>query len=274
METTPPQTTSAPGADPVAALRNLTPARVGLGRSGAGLPTAPLLQFELDHARARDAVHATLDWRRLAADLAPEPVVQVRSQAGDRTIYLQRPDLGRCLAAESIAALPAGPFDVVFIIADGLSARAVQTHAAPTLHLIRQALPDWQAAPVILAAQARVALGDDIGVRLGALLAVTLIGERPGLSAPDSLGIYLTWRPAPGRRDHERNCISNVRPPQGLSHQEAAARTVWLLRAARSSGRTGVHLKDESALLPPPGADRVGQGVPWLPEGWKTDERK
>jgi ethanolamine ammonia-lyase small subunit len=233
---------------PLAALRSRTPARVALGHSGAGLPTGPLLDFQLDHARARDAVHATLDVPRLAADLAPAEIMHVASAAGDRTTYLQRPDFGRRLAPQCTGTLPCGPYDVVFILADGLSAGAVQVHAAPTLRQILKVLPDWQVAPLIIATQARVALGDDIGAGVNARLAVMLIGERPGLSAPDSLGVYLTWKPAPGRRDNERNCVSNIRPPQGLSYEEAAARVVWLMRAARRAGHSGVQLKDTSTI--------------------------
>ena len=236
-------------AGPLARLRNRTPARVALGHSGAGLPTAALLDFQLDHARARDAVHEGLDPQRLAADLAPAPCIRVHSQATDRAVYLQRPDLGRRLAAECADALPRDAYDVVFILADGLSARAVQLHAAPTLKLILRALTDWRIAPLVIATQARVALGDDIGSCLGARFAVMLIGERPGLSSPDSLGAYLTLEPRPGRRDHERNCISNIRAPQGLSYEEAAARAVWLLRAARRAGHTGILLKEDSAII-------------------------
>jgi ethanolamine ammonia-lyase small subunit len=237
--------------NPLARLRNRTPARVALGHSGAGLPTCALLDFQLDHARARDAVHESLDVQRLAADLAPSPSLQVHSQAPDRLVYLQRPDLGRRLAPQCADALPRDTYDVVFILADGLSARAVQRHAAPTLKLILRALDDWRIAPLIIATQARVALGDDIGSCLGATLAVMLIGERPGLSSPDSLGAYLTLDPRPGRRDHERNCISNIRAPHGLSYEEAAARAVWLMRAARRAGHTGVLLKEDSAILQP-----------------------
>lgn len=236
--------------NPLARLRNRTPARVALGHSGAGLPTPALLDFQLDHARARDAVHEPLDPQRLAAQLAPAQSLCVHSQAADRTVYLQRPDLGRKLAAQCAASLPRDAYDVVFILADGLSARAVQVHAAPTLRLILRALDGWRVAPLIIATQARVALGDDIGGHLGAKLAVMLIGERPGLSSADSLGAYFTFDPRPGRRDHERNCISNIRPPQGLSYEEAAARAVWLLRAARRVGRTGVLLKEDSAIIP------------------------
>lgn len=235
----------------LAGLRYRTAARVALGHCGAGLPTAALLDFQLDHARARDAVHEALDPRRLAAQLAPARSILVHSQAADRTVYLQRPDLGRRLAAECIASLPRDTCDVVFILADGLCARAVQAHAPPTLELIRRALDDWRIAPPIIATQARVALGDDIGQCLGARFAVMLIGERPGLSSADSLGLYLTFEPRPGRRDHERNCISNIRPPQGLSYQEAAARAVWLLRAARRAGHTGVLLKEDAAIIQP-----------------------
>lgn len=208
-----------------------------------------MLQFQLDHARARDAVHESLDLQRLTADLEPLSVIEVHSQAPDRATYLQRPDLGRRLAPQCADALPRGPFDVAFILSDGLSARAVQRHAQPTLRGILRALTGWRIAPVIVATQARVALGDDIGLHLNAAFAVVLIGERPGLSAPDSLGVYLTGHPAPGRRDHERNCISNIRPPQGLAYEEAAARVVWLLHAARRVGHTGVRLKEDSAII-------------------------
>jgi ethanolamine ammonia-lyase small subunit len=224
---------------------------VALGHSGTGLPTAALLEFQLDYARARDAVHECLDLQDLAAQLTGTELIRVHSQAPDRTTYLQRPDLGRRLAPECENALPPGPYDVAFILGDGLSARALQLHAAPTLQLILRALTGWRVAPVIIATQARVALGDDIGSRLDAAFSVLLIGERPGLSAPYSLGAYLTWKPAPGRRDHERNCVSNIRPPQGLAYEEAAARVVWLLHAARRMGRSGFLLKDDSAILLP-----------------------
>jgi ethanolamine ammonia-lyase small subunit len=236
---------------PLARLRDRTPARVALGHCGAGIPTSALLDFQLDHARARDAVHESLDLQRLAADLETSPVIRVHSQAPDRITYLQRPDLGRRLAPECYDALPMGPYDVAFVLGDGLSARAVQRHAPSTLRAILRSLGEWRVAPVILATQARVALGDDIGARLNAAFSVMLIGERPGLSAPDSLGAYLTWKPKPGRRDHERNCISNIRPPQGLAYEEAAARVVWLLHAARRLGHSGFQLKDDSAIIPP-----------------------
>jgi ethanolamine ammonia-lyase small subunit len=243
--------------NPLTRLRNMTPARVALGHAGAGLPTAALLEFQLDHARARDAVHEALDPQRLAADLAPAQVIRTHSLAPDRNTYLRRPDLGRRLAPECADALRGGPYDAVFILADGLSAHAVQVHAAPTLKLILRELPDWRVAPVIIATQARVALGDDVGAHLNAALSVVLIGERPGLSAPHSLGAYLTWKPTTGRSDHERNCISNIRPPQGLAYQEAASRIVWLMRAARRAGLSGVQLKDASAIVMHPSAALV-----------------
>jgi ethanolamine ammonia-lyase small subunit len=236
---------------PLARLRDRTPARVALGHCGAGLPTHALLDFQLDHARARDAVHESLDVQRLTADLEAADVIRVRSQAPDRVTYLQRPDLGRRLAAECNAALPTGPYDVAFILGDGLSARAVERHAVKTLRVVVRSLTNWRIAPVIIATQARVALGDDIGGRLNAALSVVFIGERPGLSAPESLGAYITWNPKLGRRDHERNCVSNIRPPQGLSYEEGASRIIWLLHAARRSGRTGVLLKEDSTIIQP-----------------------
>ncbi len=169
---------------PLASLRNRTPARVALGHSGAGLPTAALLDFQLDYARARDAVHETLDVQQLTADLARAEVRSVFSAAPDRRSYLQRPDLGRSLAPQSAGTLPTGPYDAVFILADGLSARAVQAHAAPTLREILKVLPDWQIAPLIIATQARVALGDAIGARVNAALSIMLIGERPSKCTP------------------------------------------------------------------------------------------
>ncbi len=231
--------------DPLARLRAMTSARVALGRSGAGLPTAPLLAFQRDHALARDAVHATFEPTRVAADLERWPVITVASQAGDRANYLRRPDLGRRLEAESAARLAPGEWDLAIVIGDGLSAPAVHAHAAPIASRLIERLPDWRMAPIVLATLARVALGDEIGARLGARMVVVLIGERPGLSAADSLGAYLTWAPAVGRQDSERNCVSNVRPPQGLGYDVAADTLAWLIRAAGRLGLTGVGLKDE-----------------------------
>jgi ethanolamine ammonia-lyase small subunit len=175
--------------------------------------------------------------------------VIVHSRAPDRQTYLQRPDLGRQLLEGQATRLTSGPYEVAFVLADGLSAPAVHAHAVPLLQALFPKLPDWNIAPVVIACQARVALGDEIGALLGANLVAVLIGERPGLSAPDSLGTYLTWHPRQGRQDSERNCISNIRPPTGLTYDQAASRLAWLLSAARRQKLTGVGLKDASATV-------------------------
>lgn len=232
-----------------AALRAHTPARLALGRAGAALPTGPLLEFGLAHARARDAVHHPLDAARLQADLSRAGYASaiVRSAAPDRATYLARPDLGRRLReGESLS----GEAEVVVAIEDGLSALAVQAHATPLLAALRIVNGQrWGQPAVVIALQGRVALGDEIGERMKARLVVVMIGERPGLSSPDSLGIYLTHAPRVGRTDAERNCISNVRP-EGLGYAEAARKLDWLAAAALARGMSGVALKDESALLP------------------------
>lgn len=230
-----------------AALRQLTPARIGLGRAGDALTTRDQLELRLAHARARDAVHAALDVPALRSALADGgPVLTAASAAGDRARYLQRPDLGRTLAGGMTEQLPAVGGDLAFVLADGLSPVAVQAHAPALVQAITARLPGWQLAPVVIATQARVALGDEIGAALGVRFVAVLIGERPGLSAADSLGIYLTHAPRPGRMDSERNCISNVRPPVGLSYEQAADTFVALLHRADHLGLTGVGLKDET----------------------------
>lgn len=250
--------------DPWQTLRALTPARIALGRAGAALPTAEVLAFGLAHAEARDAVHTPLDVPALTADLAAAgfaPVV-VTSAAPDRATYLARPDLGRRLAAPDARRLAAGSrCDLAFVVADGLSARAGQAHATPLLVALRPLLnPAWRLAPVVcVATQARVALGDEVGATLGARLVAVLIGERPGLSSPDSLGVYLTFDPRPGRTDAERNCLSNIRPA-GLPVARAAARLAWLLHAALALERTGIELRDESeSRLPRAGPAATGR---------------
>jgi ethanolamine ammonia-lyase small subunit len=225
-------------------LKSYTPARVGIGRTGHSLPTVELLRFQLDHARARDAVYEPLDPASLDLD-----AIVVRSAAPDRATYLRRPDLGRRLGVGPV--LPpanAGPYDAAFVIADGLSAPAVHHHARPLLDAILPALADWRLAPLTVALQARVAIGDEIGQQLGAKMVVVLIGERPGLTSPDSLGIYLTWEPRPGRTDAERNCISNVRA-EGLSYAAAAGTLLFLMNAARTRQLSGIGLKDENRYL-------------------------
>ncbi|WP_138735018.1 ethanolamine ammonia-lyase subunit EutC [Modestobacter excelsi] len=242
-----------PADDPWSLLRNATRARVALGRAGDGLPTARELEFRAAHAVARDAVHTPLDADRVRAALADAgvdlPLLEVHSQAPDRETYLQRPDLGRRPADGT--RLPAGEHDLALVLADGLSPRAVHEHAAGTVAAVLERLPGWSVAPLVLAHQARVALGDPVGEALGARIVVVLVGERPGLSSADSLGLYLTHDPRPGRADSERNCISNVRPPHGLSYAQAADTLVALLQASRRLGASGVVLKDEGAALPP-----------------------
>lgn len=245
-------------ANPWEHLRRHTPARIALGRSGISLPSAPLLAFQLAHAQARDAVHRPLDVRATAdaIEALGVPTLRAHSEAVDRASYLQRPDQGRQLDAASAQALEAaypgagGPQDLCIVVADGLSALAIERHAAPFLAALLAELqadaPAWRLTPAVLVEQGRVAIGDDIGALLGAQLVLVLIGERPGLSSPDSLGLYLTWAPRRGRSDAERNCISNVRP-EGQDYPEAARRAAYLLRAARARQLTGVMLKDESA---------------------------
>jgi ethanolamine ammonia-lyase small subunit len=232
------------------ALRSYTPARIGLERTGVSLATGPLLDFQLAHARARDAVHAAMDVRMMCDELRRHglPVLAVKSQAGDRSTYLRRPDLGRRLSENSATVLKPGEYDVVFVVADGLSALAVEKHA---LHLLRTILPliaGWRLAPVCVVEQGRVAVGDAIGEALHAPLAVMLIGERPGLSSPDSLGVYITWEPRSGRKDAERNCISNIRE-EGLSYAVAASRLHYYMDEAARRHMTGLGIKDPAEDL-------------------------
>ncbi len=243
-------------------MRALTAARIGLARSGASLGTVPLLEFRLAHARARDAVHHDLVAPPALAALGL-PVLTVRSQATDRRGYLMRPDLGRALDAAGLAALTAhaGRHDLAVVVADGLSALAIERHAASVLGALLPALRagGWALAPLVVAHQARVALGDAAARALGAGAVLTLIGERPGLSAPDSLGAYLTWAPGAGTTDADRNCVSNIRP-DGLGYQDAAWRLAFLLNRMRALGGSGVRLKDDSerAALPALGDDLSG----------------
>lgn len=233
-------------------LARLTPARIGLGRAGAGLPTREVLRFGLAHAQARDAVHTPLDAGAVARAIEAMglPTLTVASAAADRAAYLRRPDQGRQLASESREALAAAtpePVDLAIVVADGLSARAVHEGAGALIAAFKPhiAAAGWSLAPIVVAVQARVALGDAVGAALKARAVAVLIGERPGLSSPDSLGIYLTLNPRVGRTDAERNCISNIRPA-GLSHEIAAFKLHWLLTQAFARGLTGVGLKDES----------------------------
>ncbi|CAM3973092.1 ethanolamine ammonia-lyase subunit EutC [Roseateles saccharophilus] len=251
-------------AQPWASLRRYTAARIGLGRAGASLPTAAHLAFQHAHAEARDAVHAALDADTLLAGLRAlgEAPLRVHSRAPDRATYLQRPDLGRRLdeaGAQALAARRVPAADLAFVLADGLSALALQRQALPLFAALRERLRaegGWTWAPPVVATQARVALGDEVGALLNARCVVVLIGERPGLSAPDSLGVYFSWAPRVGLVDAERNCLSNVRP-EGLAPMAAAAKLHALLREARTRQLSGVALKDEQderavAALPAP----------------------
>jgi ethanolamine ammonia-lyase small subunit len=211
-------------------LRDLTAARIALGRAGHSLPTRELLDFQMAHARARDAVHHVFDPRAFDG-------IILKSAAGSRAEYLRRPDLGRKLARP--AQLERGDYDAVLIIADGLSATAVHRHAPAFIAALKSELEGWNLAPLCIVEQGRVAIGDEIGERLGARLAVMIIGERPGLSSPDSLGVYLTWSPRVGRTDAERNCVSNIRA-EGLDPALAGKRVAMLMRAARERRITGV----------------------------------
>jgi ethanolamine ammonia-lyase small subunit len=254
-----------PSKDAWSKLARWTPARIALGRAGASLPTHEVLGFALAHARARDAVHAAFDAADVArglADLGLE-TIEIESDAVERALYLRRPDYGRRLSQASRDGLQkrkAGQTDLALVIGDGLSAAAVHAHAVP---LIAALLPHVRSlklslAPVVIARGARVALADEIGSLLRARLVAMLIGERPGLSSPDSLGVYLTFGPKVGLSDAERNCISNIRP-EGLSYELAAFKLAWLAREALRRSLTGVNLKDESDALVQGGARLIAE---------------
>jgi ethanolamine ammonia-lyase small subunit len=246
-------------------LREYTAARIGLGRAGISVPTKHLLDFQLAHAQAQDAVHVPLDTQKLTSDIEL-PFVMAHSQVTDRSHYLQRPDLGRRLNSESVVALKqhvAGdgePYDLAIVIVDGLSSFAIQKNAAPLLQQLTQRLsvqalsktsePSEAAgicrlAPIVIVEQGRVAIGDEVGGLLNAKSVLVFIGERPGLSSPDSLGLYLTWAPKVGLTDESRNCISNVRP-EGLVYPEAVNKIFYLLSEAHQRQLTGVNLKERS----------------------------
>ena len=238
------------------ALRRFTAARIALGHTGVSQPTRAQLDFQLAHARARDAVHQEFDAAALAHSLALAwpglpPTVSLHSAAANRNVYLQRPDLGRRLDTPSRALLTARggaaePYDLAIVVADGLSALAVTQNAPPLLAALRAGLvtQEWTLAPLTIVAQGRVASGDEVGELLGAKIVVVMIGERPGLSSPDSMGLYITWAPRVGLTDERRNCISNVRPA-GLGAEDAADKLHYLLTEARKRQLTGVGLKDE-----------------------------
>lgn len=244
-------------ANPWQQLRDLTPARIALGRAGTSLPTRPQLEFQYAHAQARDAVHLPFDHATLSAKLIGLNLqsLQLHSAAKDRDTYLQRPDLGRKLNEESAALLDqhrseqSAGYDLAIVVADGLSALAVQRHALPMIERIREMAKQegWSLAPIALVQQGRVAVADEVAERLGARMVIMLIGERPGLSSPDSLGLYFTYAPKVGRTDAERNCISNIRL-EGLSYTMASHRLLYLLREACKRQLSGVNLKDEAEI--------------------------
>jgi ethanolamine ammonia-lyase small subunit len=233
-------------------LRDFTSARVELGRAGVSIPTRALLEFQLAHAQARDAVHLPLAVNSLVLELKQTntPSITLASLARDRDEYLRRPDLGRRLNDDSRKRLTVlrgeHEYDAAFVIADGLSALAVHRHAAPLLNLLLRDL-DCRIPPIAIVEQGRVAIGDDVGEMLGARMVVVLIGERPGLSSPDSLGAYLTWQPRPGRTDAERNCISNIRA-EGLSYAIAAHKLLFLMNESRRLKLSGVRLKEDAPV--------------------------
>ena len=243
--------------NPWLALRTLTPARIALGRAGTSLPTGAQLDFQFAHAQARDAVHLAFDHAGLATQLKEKgrDSLVLHSAASDRHQYLQRPDLGRRLNDDSISTLRQhaqanpGGVDLAIVVADGLSALAVHRHTLPFLtRFEEQAAADgWTCAPVVLVEQGRVAVADQVGELLGARMTVMLIGERPGLSSPDSLGLYFTYAPKVGLTDAYRNCISNVRL-EGLSYGMAAHRLLYLMREACRRQLSGVNLKDEAEV--------------------------
>lgn len=237
--------------DPWGDLKQFTRARIALGRVGSSLPTKEILSFGMSHAMARDAVHLALDTDILQSQIESlgVEVLKLHSRAPDRASYLLRPDWGRRLSDESveiIKALPQEKIDVSIVIGDGLSSLAVQKHAAPMLQAIQQTMPsEWKLGPVVIASQARVALADEVGELMYARMVILLIGERPGLSSPDSLGLYLTYQPKVGCSDADRNCISNVRP-EGLNYEAAAKKLMWLAQESMRLKVSGVALKDES----------------------------
>ncbi len=248
-------------------LREFTSARIALGRSGNSIPTNELLAFQLDHAQAMDAVHCTLNVESLVAQLSDsysilkhtlEPPVVVTSKVADRFMYLQRPDLGRQLDSDSWQQLTSirkehnAELDLVIVVADGLSSVAIQTHALPVITRLVSLLSEdeeqqWNLAPITIVKQGRVAVGDDVSECFNAKAVLVLIGERPGLTSPDSMGMYLTWGAKRGSKDSDRNCISNVRP-QGLNYEDACQRAFYLLKEARRLKLSGVKLKDRSTI--------------------------
>ncbi|MDW5265965.1 MULTISPECIES: ethanolamine ammonia-lyase subunit EutC [Acidobacteriaceae] len=248
--------------DPWRTLSRFTQAHIGLGRVGSSLPTEAMLSFSMAHARARNVIYAPFQPDTLSLELKDAGFYSRRawSQAKDRIEYLHRPDLGRRLSIDCISDLQPTSNSarrLTIVIADGLSSLAPQEHSLALLKILKPQLVEWDLDDIVLATQARVALGDEIGAIRGAEAVVILIGERPGLTAADSLGAYITYEPYVGRSDAERNCISNIRPA-GLSYEQAAYKLVYLLREARVLGGTGVRLKDDSTVTHLTASDESG----------------
>lgn len=251
--------------DPWFALRRFTQARIGLGRAGHAVPTEALLDFQLAHARARDAVHLPWDIERFAREVSAmgQDYLVLRTPIETRGEYLRRPDRGRMLESGSrqrLDEVDGGDADVVLIVTNGLSSTAVERHALPLLGAVvgLYRARHIGAGPICLVANGRVALSDEIGFALGARLAVIVVGERPGLSAADSLGIYLTYAPRPGNTDARRNCISNIRPPEGLGYDAAAAKLLYLTEEALRRRISGIDLKDEQDTVIPSSPEPLG----------------
>ena len=241
-------------ADPWSEIRRFTRARIALGRVGTSLPTKEILDFSLSHAMARDAVHLQLDTDALEANILSQGYssLRVHSMAPDRHTYLLRPDFGRRLNDDSrqhlLSFKSSTPIDFLIVVGDGLSSLAIQRHVVPMLGELKKCIPDsWHVGPVVIAKQARVALADEVGEIMGARMVAILIGERPGLSSPDSLGIYLTYAPRIDCSDADRNCISNIRP-QGLQYAAAAQKLIWLAKEAMQRKISGISLKDGSEV--------------------------
>lgn len=235
-------------------LKKYTNARIALGRAGSTLPTQEILQFKMAHALARDAVSSEIDRTCLAESFRSMGIhtIVVQSQVTDRNDYLRNPNKGRVLdnqSKEQLQSLKDKPMDLCIVVADGLSADAVNLYAVPLVDLLIRKLDNWTLTPVILARYSRVALSDPIGEIVGSRIALILIGERPGLSAPRSLGAYLTYQPKTGNTDEKRNCISNIHP-DGLTLGLAAAKIVHLLYQMRTKQISGILLKDDQSDLP------------------------
>ena len=271
--------------DPWKRLTSLTDARIALGRVGVSTPTKAQLAFNLDHALARDAVNVPLNTEQLCSELQARqlPYIRAHSQASDRRTYLQRPDLGRRLNSESVNTLQQhalttqeqstqeqstqSGYELAIVLVDGLSSTAVQQNGVNLCAELYQQCVNTglQVSPIVLVEQGRVAIGDEIGAALNAQSVALIVGERPGLSSPDSLGIYYTYQPEPGLTDARRNCISNVRAA-GLSNDQAISRLIWLLNESRTLGTSGVSLKDNSTVAGLNGEDATNPGNFLLPE--------